>query len=235
MGNKFFRDHIKYYLSLNREIMIPAYYQVSLKLFGTLQVIFFLTKFFEFFRAEDDTGDPCELSALRSANYQSAYDVSFQVYDLETVSNLLKKSRTFAICHVFFAFCSILLLTPIIYSEYNCQLQASKTQNDSISCGNTLCQNHGSNDSFLIIFLLIFQASYAMSGFLTLSLINNFLNQNVMLENFLRLRMPNREPSSTGTDMIVTAACGDAPPAYDELSRLKVDVEAPPEYSDNKV
>merc|ERR1712106_660869 len=123
--NKFFRDHIKYYLSLNREKMIPAYYQVSLKLFGTLQVIFFLTKFFEFFRAEDDTGDPCELSALvkayklillcnigaaaisalRSANYQSAYDVSFQVYDLETVSNLLKKSRTFAICHVFFAFC----------------------------------------------------------------------------------------------------------------------------------
>jgi len=56
-----------------------------------------------------------------------------------------------------------------------------------------------------------------------------------MLENFLRLRMPNREPSSTGTDMIVTAASGDAPPAYDELFRLKVDVEAPPEYSDNKV
>ena len=92
---------------------------------------------------------------------------------------------------------------------------------------------------------MIFQASYAMSGFLTLSLINNFLNQNVMLENFIRLRMPNREPSSASghADMIVTASGGDAPPTYDELFRLKVDVQSgatetmmpPPEYTDNKV
>ena len=93
--------------------------------------------------------------------------------------------------------------------------------------------------SKIFISVLIFQASYAMSGFLTLSLINNFLNQNVMLENFIRLRMPNRDPSSSGDAMIVSA---DMPPSYDELFRLKAEniqpeqqLDQPPEYTANKV
>ena len=88
--------------------------------------------------------------------------------------------------------------------------------------------------------MLIFQASYAMSGFLTLSLINNFLNQNIMLENFIRLRMPNRDPSGSGGEAMIVSA--DMPPSYEELFRLKAEniqpeqqLDQPPEYTDNKV
>ena len=159
--------------------------KVTLKLFGTMQIIFFLTKFFEFFREYSTDEQHCEyaalvkafkiillgwvwlevlfdqrwprnidfitcltwqfnfvanimrivtntvlatprwdtyivinelikthfraigaaaITALRSANYQSTLEEALQVYEIEIVILVLKRCRTLAICHVFFAF-----------------------------------------------------------------------------------------------------------------------------------
>ena len=44
------------------------------------------------------------ITALRSANYQSTLEEALQVYEIEIVILVLKRCRTLAICHVFFAF-----------------------------------------------------------------------------------------------------------------------------------
>ena len=121
----------------------PYTSKVTLKLFGTMQIIFFLTKFFEFFREYSTDEQNCEyaalvkafkiillgsvlkintltldkffqkyfraigaaaITALRSANYQSTLEEALQVYEIEIVILVLKRCRTLAICHVFFAF-----------------------------------------------------------------------------------------------------------------------------------
>merc|ERR1712062_47965 len=222
---------------------IPTYYQVSLKLFGTFQIIFFLMKFFEFFRIQEReyincTGTPllkaynlilisnigaAGFSALRAANFQAAYKMSFSVYDFETVSLLHKKCRSISIFHIFFAFCSILLMTPIIYNEYSCLLE-DDINDQQQHCPGLSCSKDAQRDHFKIIYLIILESTYALSGFITLSMVNKYLTSEIMLEEWLNQRVPPSSDSESHHNIPV-----DAPPKYSDL--FKGSDDNPPRYT----
>ena len=98
--------------------------------------------------------------------------------------------------------------------------------------------------------MVVFQASYAISGFMTLNILNNYLDHESMLDSFISQRLPagqsNHDDSTQGKIFLLVnpgsernlkihiEALPDLPSNYDELFKNETDpidkLNNPPEY-----
>jgi len=120
-------------------MLVPAIYKVTLKLFGTFQVIYFLCKLFEYFEYGGSGSLHrsfklavlinvlfAAVTAIRSVNYMTLLDQALFLRDFELVVACRKKARTWALSHIIFVLTTTFLLFPQLYKDYRRYLQSSE-------------------------------------------------------------------------------------------------------------
>ena len=103
------------------------------------------------------------------------------------------------------------------------------------------------------ILVVVFQASYAISGFMTLNILNNYLGHETMVDSFISQRLPARQSSHDDSTQgmsltyiwlrqvlfalnskTLVKVLPDLPPNYDELFKNETNpiekLNDPPEY-----